>query len=212
MTRSGAVLDAAQQSNDAKAVIDGRVAYVATVEVRGTAPLLFHRWSIEAIAEKAKAKKGSVEKKVDNVESYVYRLNDGRLGIPGMNMTAALCEAARYSQDPRSPRKSARDLVRASVVPLDGIAPFVPDCLTWDFEDARRVAVQRAGVTRVRPAMREGWRVQFSLLVNSPEYLAPEFLHTLVSSAGRLIGLCDFRPTYGRFEVSHFETSSALEY
>jgi len=211
MTRGSAVLNGQQQSNDAKAMIDGRVPYIARVEVRGVAPLLLHRWSIEAIAEKAKAKKGSAEKKLDNLESYVYRLNDGRLGLPGMNLTAALCEAARYAQDPRSPRKSARDLVRASVVPLDGIAPFVPDRLTWDYEDARRVMVQRAGVTRVRPALTEGWRVQFSLLVNSPEYVTPEFLHALVSSAGRLVGLCDFRPTYGRFEVSHFETVDALE-
>ena len=189
MTRGSAVLNGQQQSNDAKALIGGRIPYVARVEVRGVAPLLFHRWSIEAI----------------------YRLTDGRLGLPGMNLTAALCEAARYAQDPRSPRKSARDLVRASVVPLDGIAPFVPDRRTWDYEDARRIAVQRARVTRVRPALTEGWRVRFSLLVNSPEYMTPEFLHALVSSAGRLVGLCDFRPTYGRFEVSHFETVDALE-
>jgi len=199
------------QSNGAKPDIDTQAPYVAHVEVRGVSPLLLHSWNVEAVAQKAASAKGSKAKKSDNLESYCYRLPDGRLGVPGMNLAAALCEAARYSQDPRSPRKSMRDLVRAAIVPLDIVAPFIPDRTEWDFEDSRRVTVQRASVTRVRPAFKEGWRVRFSLLVNTPEYLGVERLHSLCSTAGRLIGLCDFRPTYGRFEVSHFETVDALE-
>lgn len=209
MTRSSLV-DGQQTTNGGKTVVEAGLPYIATVEVRGVAPLLMHNWNSEAVAEKSASAKGSKAKKSDNLESYCYRLPDGRLGVPGMNMAAALCEAARYRQDPRSPRKSMRDLVRAAIVPLDVVAPFLPDRTQWDYEDSRRVAVQRAGVTRVRPAMKEGWRLRFTLLVNVPEYVSVEVLHSLCSAAGRLVGLCDFRPTYGRFEVSHFETGSAL--
>lgn len=37
--------------------------------------------------------------------------------------------------------------------------------------------------------------------------VGPELLNEVVVDAGRLIGLADFRPTYGRFQVVKFETS-----
>jgi hypothetical protein len=54
---------------------------------------------------------------------------------------------------------------------------------------------------RIRPAMREGWEAEFDLLITTPEYLSPAIMSGLISQAGRLVGLCDFRPTYGRFNI-----------
>lgn len=62
--------------------------------------------------------------------------------------------------------------------------------------------VQRNGITRTRPAMKEGWAATVELMVNLPEYVAPILLRRVVDDAGRLIGVGDFRPTYGRFAVS----------
>lgn len=194
-----------QVSNGAKAAIDLTFPYRALIRVTGTAPLLFHAWNVESVEEKAGAAKGSKAKKTDDIESYVYRDEAGRLGIPGKNLHAALVEAGRSVQDPRSPRKSARDLCRAGLVPLTIHAPFEPDVTDWDYLDRQRVTVQRAGITRTRPAMREGWTATFAMLVNTPEYLQPAFVHQLAEAAGRLVGLCDFRPTYGRFRVVSFE-------
>ena len=114
----------------------------------------------------------------------------------------ALAEAGRYEQDPRSPRKSAKDLIKAALQPLDLVAPFIPEVRHWDFEDRQRVMVQRQGVTRHRPALKEGWQVRFRLLVLLPEYIPLAMLAKLANNAGRMIGLCDYRPTYGRFAVS----------
>jgi hypothetical protein len=114
-------------------------------------------------------------------------------------------------QDPRSPRKSLADMIRAGIVPLDVIALFEPKRKEWDYEDKQRVTIQRAGITRVRPAMREGWRITFDLLVNIPEYLNESLLMSLLNNAGRLVGICDYRPTYGRFSIAGFETISAVD-
>jgi hypothetical protein len=70
------------------------------------------------------------------------------------------------------------------------------------------VQVQRNGVTRTRPAIKSGWSSSFVLLVNLPEYVSVELLHALITDAGRLIGLADFRPTYGRFQITQFEVLS----
>lgn len=192
-------------TNDAADDIAAGRPYVAEVKIRGVSPILFHRWGVEAVAEKAAAAKGSKTKKTDNVESYVYRCDDGTIGIPGEYLRGAICGpqgAAKFRQDPRSPRKSALDLFKAGIVSLTPIATLGAE--TWDYLDQRRVTVQRAGITRTRPAMKEGWEATFLLQVLLPQYIAPALLNEVVQDAGRLVGLADFRPTYGRFQVVSF--------
>jgi hypothetical protein len=192
-------------SNDARPTIEGSIPHVATFSITGTSPLLFHRWSVESIAEKAKAAKGSAAKREDDVESYVWRLESGELGMPGEYVRQAVIHAAKFRQDPRSSRKSAMDLYKAAVVSLTDLAPL--GARTWDFLDQRRVTVQRAGVTRSRPGFHAGWRADFDFQIQLPEYVQPADLLDVLVNAGRLVGVGDFRPTYGRFQVTKFEVA-----
>jgi hypothetical protein len=137
------------------------------------------------------------------VESYVYRDESGTLSLPGEYLRQAIIAAAKFKQDPRSPRKSAMDLFKAGIVSETILASLgVKD---WDYLDVRRVVVQRNGINRTRPAMRAGWQAQFRLTVLLPEYIDRVLLNDVISTAGRLIGLADFRPTYGRFQIIGFE-------
>src|SRR5512146_1226015 len=90
-------------SNDAEEDIGNGQPYTVRVTIRGSSAILFHRWSNEAVAEKAAAAKGSKAKKSDNLESYVYRCDNGNLGLPGEYVRQAIIGAARFRQDPRSP-------------------------------------------------------------------------------------------------------------
>ena len=121
----------------------------------------------------------------------------------GEYLRQSIIHAAKFRQDPRSPRKSAMDLFKAGIVALTPLASLGSE--KWDYEHKCRVTVQRNGITRTRPAFKVGWQAQFELLCNTPEYIAPHVLHEVITNAGRLIGLADFRPTYGRFLVLHFE-------
>lgn len=177
--------------------------YRAAVTIEGTADILFHRWNVEAVEAKSKAAKGSAEKKSDNIESYVYRDEAGTICIPGEYLRGAIIMAAKYRQDPRSPRKSAMDLFKAGIVSLSPLASVGAN--KWDYEDKHRVIIQRSAVTRIRPALRSGWQATFELLVTLPEYISPQILNEVIGSAGRLVGIGDFRPTYGRFVVVNFE-------
>jgi hypothetical protein len=197
-------------SDGANSTIEMNEPYVARIIVQGTAPLLMHAYNVESVEGKGAAAKGSKAKKSDDIESYVYRVSedDRRLGIPGANFCAALSIAAKSMQDPRSARKSLMDLVKASVISLDPVAPFIPDVEEWDYLDRRRVVVMRNAIARSRPAMNKGWKVAFTVLVNAPEYVPPETLHLLATKAGMFQGLLDYRPTYGRFAVVSFEHGS----
>ena len=189
-------------SNDAAPDIEAVAPVIVTVSIEGTSPLLFHRWSNEAVAEKAAAAKNSAAKKTDNVESYVYRDVEGNIAIPGEYLRMSVCMAAKYRQDPRSSRKSAFDLFKAGVSSLTELASL--GTKDWDYLDARRVMVQRSGVTRQRPAMNAGWTAELQFMLMTPEYIDPKLFHSVLADAGRLIGVGDFRPTYGRFFVKSF--------
>lgn len=190
-------------SNDAKSVIEADIPYQVQFKLEGVAPFLFHRWSVDGVEAKSKAAKGSKAKKEDDVETYVYRNDDGELCIPAEYLRMAMVHAAKYKQDPRSPRKSAMDLVKAGLASLDDLCSIGKK--DWDFIDRRRVMIQRSGITRYRPALFKGWRMSAEFQVLLPEYLSPEFVNELGQSAGRLIGLGDFRPTFGRFQVVNFQ-------
>ena len=177
--------------------------YIVECTVVGVAPILFHAWDVSDVADKAGAAKGSKKKKTDNVEAYVYRCLDKTLGIPAANIKATIINAARWSQDPRSPRKSAMDLFKAGLFITPPVASFGKK--TWDFLDKRRVTIQRNGITRVRPALQEGWKVSFMIHIIQPEYIQPALLNETITRAGALVGFCDFRPEFGRFQIANFE-------
>lgn len=113
--------------------------YSVTVAIRGSADFMFHRWNAEAVDEKAASSKNSKAKKTDNVESYVYRNDDGKLCIPGEYLRGAIINAAKFRQDPRSPRKSAMDLFKAAIVATTPLASLGK--VEWDYLDKRRVMI-----------------------------------------------------------------------
>jgi len=190
-------------TNGAEQGIEVQKPYRVQVKIEGVCPIMFHRWNCESVASKAAAKKGSAEKKTDDLESYVYRNEAGEICIPGEYLRGAIIHAAKFQQDPRSPRKSAMDLFKAAIVSLTELASL--GAKDWDYLDKRRVVIQRNGVTRCRPAMKEGWKATFILMVNLPEYIDQQLLNSTIQMAGKVIGLADFRPSYGRFNVTNFE-------
>jgi len=200
-------------SNAAKDMIELEAPYVVDVTIRGAAVVLFHRWQSDSVDAKAKAAKGSKAKKTDDVESYVWRNADNQICLPGVYLRGSMVDprngAAKYRQDPRSPRKSALDLYRAGIVALTELAPIYNAdgeiAETWDYLDRQRVVVQRSGVTRERPAFYPGWTASVSLLVLTPSYIPPTSLYECLSDAGRLVGVGDYRPTFGRFQIDRFD-------
>lgn len=52
--------------------------------------------------------------------------------------------------------------------------------------------------------MKAGWKIRCLLQVLTPEYIDPAMLHDVLMHAGRLVGVGDFRPTFGRYRVTSF--------
>jgi len=189
-------------SNDAKLDIELQTPYIIEVEIEGTSPILFHRWSCDSIEEKSKAAKGSKAKKTDDTESYLYRTDAGEVAIPSEYFRQAIIHAAKFKQDPRSPRKSAMDLFKAGIATLGELCTL--GAKEPDYYDRRRVVVQRNGITRVRPAMAAGWKCKTSFQILLPEYISPSLVNDVLQMSGKVVGIADFRPSFGRFLVTRF--------
>ncbi len=204
------VLPVEPVGNGARGAIELTQPYRVSVTIQGSAPLMFHRWDTEAVEAKAKAAKGSEIKKTDDPETFIWRDENDFICLPGEYLRMSIVNAAKYKQDPRSPRKSGMDLFKAGVVAETVLAPVVPKgqeegSKEWDYIDARRVNVQRNAVTRRRPTFDTGWSLTVVLLILLPEYISPEILNEVIANAGKVVGVAEYRPTYGRFQVTHFE-------
>ena len=182
--------------------------FAVKMRIQGRQDILFHRWNDEEVQAKAAARKGSEEKKRDNPEAYVYRNDEGFICIPSRYLVRAVVEAGRNYQDPRSKRRMAKDLVQAAVMADEILSPILikgEPVKQWEYDDRQRVCIMRSAITRTRPAFKKGWQADFTLISLVPDLVTPEFLRKLVDCAGLLGGLGDFRPTYGRFKVVHWE-------
>ena len=190
-------------SNGAAMGIATELPYTMEVVIEGFKPLLMHAWNCDAVQAKAEAKKGSKAKKTDDMESYVYRDEDGEICLPGQYLHGSLADMGKYHPDKRSPRKSAHDLIREGLIVGPDLAKLGKK--SWDFEHRGRAVVQRNAITRTWPAFKPGWQATFEIEVIMPGYIDPAWLVQLISDAGRFKGIADYRPTFGRYNLKRWE-------
>lgn len=195
-----------QAARDARLQFDSP--YRAIVKIRGVAMMLMHRYDPASVEAKANEGKGTKGKKTDNVESYVARDEDGYICMPAVNVKACLRTAGAAFQDPRSKRKSAKDLLRAAVFVEPELARINDGVKDWDFLDSRGACVNMSRITRVRPGFREGWTLDIEVRVGQPSLVPPEMLERVIRYAGDFCGLGDNRPDYGRFTIASIEFST----
>lgn len=190
------------------------------IEITGTRPLLMHSLALldkfSALYKRRKAIT-NVRKKTDEDEAELQRLDwlgsiyhDAKLGpyISDGMIEACICEGAKLS-------KGGRDVKRAIEVdteknPLIYDGPRDIDGL-WDggggdFVDVRGVRNQAARVMRCRPIFRN-WSVKFTLNVIPGIIKDADTVQSYLKDAGLFCGIGDYRPKFGRFEVTGFKVA-----
>jgi hypothetical protein len=190
-------------ANGAEFLLEKLHPITISATIRGVADLLMHKWNAQYVDEKSSAKKNSDIKKTDDPEMFISRTEQGEVAIPGEYIRMAIIGASKYLPDPRSPRKSMMDLMKAAFIVNEKLLSF--GVRKWDYLDRRRVVIQRSGINRTRPAMLTGWELSFSVTIFLSEYIDAKMFHKLLSMAGQFIGLADFRPSFGRFVITKFQ-------
>ena len=131
---------------------------------------------------------------------YMGEDEDGQAGpiIPAENFTKCLIEAARKS-------RAGKEVERGVFVDGDATLKYdgprdVDGLYAEEFFLRKPVKVKTATVIRTRPYFPD-WSATFEVLVNTDIVADRDTFEGWAELAGQQIGLCDYRPRYGRFEV-----------
>jgi len=174
------------------------------MKIRGTSPLICHKWS-------EKAKRGMLEKQMGknkvkarakkdpkgDYEDSLYKLQGGGFGFPAVAFKAAMVRAAK-SIDGLT-MTDARQMFR--ILADDG------DLVKINGEPSMRedmVRIQQTTDIRYRGEFRE-WSADLSFHYNAA-VISLETLAALIQLAGFSVGVGEWRPeksgTYGTFEIA----------
>ncbi len=121
--------------------------------------------------------------------------------IPGQNLDATFWAGAKLSKQGVHWKRGALVATDKARLLFDG--PRTPEALWEDpgFVDCRGVKVGTAKLMRYRPVFRQ-WATEVEVAVNT-DVLNIEEAKKAITDAGALIGVCEYRPRFGRFGVSY---------
>ena len=180
------------------------------VGIRGIKPLLMH--SPQSIGT-PKAGRGAKQTPEDEAKAGLYLNKDSKIVIPGDLLMATLKASAVDFKAPGKGKKTLKFFVDSGIEVLkDAIA----EPQTYSI-DARPVRIGTAKVMRHRPRFDE-WAATFDIAVLDPatwldvydkEFSGGAMIRDVLVAAGKFKGIGDFRPRFGRFEVTKFEPIDA---
>ena len=181
------------------------------VKIAGKAPLLMHsdRFA-NPLDPLTKAHKELTSKRKKTDEDHLaiarsefigscYWNKDAGFFIPGQNLDACLIAAAKLQKLGVKFKQGVQ--VIEDELTLDGFNSKSPADL-WenlDHVDVRGVKVGQAKVMRYRPIFRK-WSTAATVAFNE-EVVSESDVRKALIDAGSLIGLGDYRPRFGRFNV-----------
>lgn len=168
--------------------------------VKGMAPLLFNRFPDEDNPEGKSKKKKAVESKDVQVEKSLYRTKDGKIYQPAEHFVGAMIKAGvQFKLDGK---KTYKDVVKGGVF----VEPLQIIHESQEYDKDWRVTVipsTRGRVMKGRARM-DNWQLKFDV-VCIDDRATPKDIKEILEYAGAYIGVGDYRPRYGRFEVVSME-------
>ena len=180
----------------------------AAVHIKGMKPLLMS--SPQEVYEGSKGKSRKTSKEYideEEAEKRAYRLKPGDpnspLVVPARCIQACMVKAAKLYRTKGRVGISVTDMIKGSVSIDPDPIPIVDDKgkpIKNYIINRNLVVVQRARILRCRPEVRD-WNLRFIIQWNPRIYgLTLEQIEDVVRDAG-FIGLLDWRPTFGIFEL-----------
>lgn len=169
-----------------------------TISLKGVRPLLMH--SPNSMMDK---KPNGSRKTVnyvpeDEAKAALHTNKDGVICVPAMAILGCMREAAKDHKVPGKGRKTLTKYVLSGLHVMPEMIPITPQ--EW-VVDARPVVVQRARVIRWRPRFDE-WALTFKINLVDESIFNPTLVRNVIEDAGKFVGLLDFRPYFGLFEVT----------
>jgi len=174
------------------------------IEIVGVRPLLVH--APVGLGDVPSRRRGEHFSPQQEAEMYLYRDPDGRPCIPAINIKACLRDAGRNYRV-KGRRSTFAAMIRAGIdvepfyIPI--LDPETTQIAKW-VVDYRPVVVQGQRIMRARPRF-DRWMLRFKVVNKDPTVILRDAFKKILEDAGKWIGLGDYRPEFGLFEVRKIE-------
>lgn len=133
----------------------------------------------------------------------IYTTTDGLIGLPSWNVYRSFHDGAKQHRLGASVQRALIPMTDVVVIQHDG--PSKP-ADAWEARCCDQRSVKVSGkVTRTRPAF-TNWSVTVQFALDT-EILNYNDLKMVAETAGRLIGIGDYRPRFGRYDVELSDSS-----
>jgi len=165
-----------------------------TVHLKGIKPLLMH--AANSIGQTSTKKTNNYDPQ-EEAEAALHKDAKGVIGVPSIAIVQCMKKAATEHKAPGRGKKTLKDFVLSGLLIHDEFIPLTPQ--DW-VVDSRPAVVQRARIMRWRPRF-DKWELKFSIEITDPSIWNPSLIKSILLDAGRYVGLLDFRPFFGTFDV-----------
>jgi len=182
--------------------------YEIKATIQGVAPILFNRFTEAQKQAMEKRQTGGIrtaESSMKEALTKVYRNGDG-LYLPAQNIKKSLLNGIKKGNI-KEGKASFASIAEAVCFIQPAEIPFGKAEPDFVHESTGRIP-PRTGARCVirRPALREGWELSF-IITLIDDRRDPEKIRQGLEEGGALVGLCDWRPEFGRFIVTKWEAT-----
>lgn len=182
-----------------------------TVRITGTSPLLMHSELLcNPLAAETKAHKSVAAKRKKSDDDHLWLLesewrngmyHDDKIGpyIPAINLESAIAAGGKIHRLGTTIKQVVQVLDDQVKLEYDG--PRKKDAMwkSGEFTDIRGVGVNGKKIMRARPIFKR-WSAQFQVAYME-DVIDRGDLVRAIEETGRRIGIGDYRPRFGRFDV-----------
>jgi hypothetical protein len=184
------------------------------IRIQGTTPLLCNRFTDSAAMSASSGVRaaqvgGGKGEPRDQAESKLYLSEaTSKPVIPGPNLFRCIIDAGKFFKNGKSKVTTQKNSIIPACLSVDEFEIEILHGKPWEV-DTRAVRIPSTGgrILAHRPCFHD-WSLCFSLVLDE-EVMSEKLLREIVDSAGKRIGLGDFRPDckgpFGKFVVTSWQ-------
>jgi hypothetical protein len=182
------------------------------VRIQGSSAMLMNKLSKELLTELSKIKKDELPQwEENNWQKKAYSINEGdniQYILPELVLRAMVIEAGKKATT-RCPKEIGRtwtNYLKSSVLIIE---PALLENVTIQPFGSMVNGNPSSGkgsskVYKIRPLISKGWVGEF-VIMDLVEKMDNESITEILSAGGKFVGVGDWRPMHGRFEVISVE-------
>jgi hypothetical protein len=166
------------------------MAFIINTRVRGTRSLLMN----DSFGEEAKGRKKTVYNDLEEATKRLIKNTEGVICQKASHFEGCMTKSAADYKF--KGKKTFKDAVKSGVIVTPVLIPHLNQ--VWAI-DKQSVVISRARIMRARPRL-DNWELSFKITIDD-DRLEPEVLKDILENAGKYVGVGDFRPKFGLFEI-----------